>query len=49
MSRRTYGTRDICERCDLEIEFHGNREWRCRGNNTTCADGRKHVPQKRGQ
>lgn len=42
--RHTYGERSICRRCDLEIEFHGNRRWADRGNNPTCADGRKHQP-----
>lgn len=45
MTRHTYGERSICGRCNLEIEFHGNRVWSDRGGNGTCRkDGRKHQP-----
>lgn len=48
MTRRRYGERSICKRCDLEIEFHGDRTWVDRGNNSRCNDGtpqgRKHIP-----
>jgi hypothetical protein len=38
MARTRYGDRAICERCDLEIEFIGNRRWHDRGGNTHCLD-----------
>lgn len=48
MSRRSYGERSICKRCDLEIEFIGGRNWHDRGGNTTCAkSGFKHLPNSR--
>lgn len=45
MNRHSYGERSICKRCDLEIEFIGQRKWHDRGGNTACAkSGFKHVP-----
>lgn len=34
--RHKIGDRETCARCSQEIEFHGHRNWRDRGNNRTC-------------
>jgi hypothetical protein len=34
--RHSIGDREQCTRCGQEIEFHGKKEWRDRGNNRHC-------------
>ena len=41
MTRRKYGDRAICQFCDLEIEFIGNRHWQDRGGEEYCHDGKR--------
>lgn len=34
--KNTIGSRAICARCDLEIEFIGKKTWQDRGGNSHC-------------
>jgi hypothetical protein len=42
-----------CENCGQDIEgylpYHWGSDWRDRGNNSHCADGKKHKPTPEGR